>query len=67
MVLSDSLHHADLYEALLAGEQELGRPVNPTLLTPAQWRGKRAQTDSFAARIASAAHLYVIGSEHDLA
>lgn len=67
MVLSDSLRHADLYEVLLVAEQELGRPVNPTLITPAQWRAKRTQTDSFAARIASAAHLYVIGSADDVA
>ena len=66
MVLSDSLHHDRLYEALALAERELGRPVNPTLLTRAAWRSKRKTSDSFAARIADSPHLLVLGSEGDL-
>jgi len=66
MVLSDSLRHADLYDALAHAESDLGRTISPTLLTPAEWRSKRSVRNSFAARIADAPHIVVFGSEDDL-
>ncbi len=67
LVLSDSLHHDRLYEALASAERELGQPVNPTLLTRAGWRSRRKAPDSFASRIAVSPHLLVLGTEDDLA
>lgn len=67
MVLSGLLHHPDLYEALQGAERELGRVINPTLLTLAEWRAKRARGGSFAARVAAAPHLFVIGCADDIA
>jgi predicted nucleotidyltransferase len=67
MVLSDSLRYADLFEALQAAEATLGRTINPTVMTVAQWRAKRARTDSFAARVASQSRVFVIGSDDELA
>jgi predicted nucleotidyltransferase len=67
LVLSDSVRHDDVYAALAPAEQELGRSVNPTLLSPESWRGKRAVPDSFASRVAQSPHLVVLGSEDDLA
>ncbi len=66
MVVSDSLRHADLYEALQTAEPALARSVNPTLLAPREWRAKRAVADSFVARVASKPRLFVIGSDDDL-
>jgi hypothetical protein len=66
MVVSDSLRHADLFEALQKAEVGLGRTINPTLMTAAQWRAKRARADSFAARVAAGPRVFVIGSEDDL-
>ena len=66
MVVSDSLRYADLFEALQAAERVLGRTVNPTVLTAAQWRSKRARADSFAARVAAQPRVFVIGSDDDL-
>lgn len=66
MVLSESLRYADLFEALQAAEAELGRIVNPTVMTPGQWRAKRARAGSFASRVASQPRIFVIGSEDDL-
>lgn len=65
-VLSDSVRHEDLYKALGPAERHLGREINPTLITTAEWRSKRATPDSFAARIADSQHLLVLGSEDDL-
>ena len=66
LVLSDSLHHDRVYEALAPAERELGRPVNPTLLTRAAWRSRRKATDSFASRVAVSPRLLVLGSENEL-
>ena len=67
MVLTDSLHHAEVYEALQGAERELGRVVNCTLLTLDEWRAKRARKGSFAARVAAAPQLFVLGSPDDIA
>ena len=67
MVISDSLRYADLFETLQPAEAALGRTVNPTVMTLAQWRTKRARQDSFAARVASQSRVFVIGSDDDLA
>ena len=66
MVISDSLRYSDLFEALQAAEAVLGRTVNPTVMTVAQWRAKRARADSFVARIAGQSRVFVIGSDDDL-
>ena len=66
LVISDTLTYADVFEALQAAEAEVGRPVNPTVMTPAQWRAKRARSGSFAARIADQPRMFVIGSDDDL-
>ncbi len=66
MVISDLLHYPDLFEALQQAEALLARPVNPTIVSLADWRAKVAQDDSFAARIASQRKLFVIGSDDDL-
>jgi predicted nucleotidyltransferase len=66
MVISDSLRYADLFEALQEAEAVLGRTINPTVMTVAQWRAKRARADSFAARVAVQARVFLIGSDDDL-
>ncbi|MEP7011539.1 MAG: winged helix-turn-helix domain-containing protein [Acidobacteriota bacterium] len=67
LVLSDDLEYADVFAALEPTEAHLSRPVHPTVMTRAEWRGKRARNDSFVARIASQLKLFVIGGENDLA
>ncbi len=63
MVLSDTLSYADVFEVLQSAEAVIGRAVNPTVMTPAQWRTKRNRGDSFAARVAAQPKLLLIGSE----
>jgi predicted nucleotidyltransferase len=67
MVISDRLSYQDLFEALQPAEAMLARAINPNLMSFAEWRTKRAQRDSFAARIAAQPRLFVIGSDDDLA
>ena len=66
MVIAKRLDYPVLYDALQSAEVQLARPINPTLLTPAEWRRKRGQADSFASRIASLPRLFLIGSENEL-
>lgn len=66
MVISRKLEYAKLYEALQKAEAALGRTINPNLMTPQEWRRKRAENDSFAARVAAQAKIFVIGSEDEL-
>jgi predicted nucleotidyltransferase len=66
MVISDSLSYADLFEGLQSAEVALGRKVNPTVMTLAQWRTKRARGDSFVARVAVQPRILVIGSGDEL-
>jgi predicted nucleotidyltransferase len=67
MVISDRLGYQDLFEVLQPAEQVLARPVNPNVMSLAEWRSKRAKKDSFASRIAAQPRLFVIGSDVDLA
>jgi len=63
LVVTDALAYADIYSALETAERSLGRTINPTVFTRAEWRRKRARNDSFAARISSQRKLFVIGSD----
>lgn len=67
MVIGDGLDYAALFAVLPGVESRLARPINPNLMSRAEWRRKRGESDSFAARIASQPKLFVIGSEDDLA
>lgn len=66
MVLAEALDYPRLYAALQPAEAALARTLSPSLMTPDEWRRKRAQDDSFAARISAQPRLFVIGSDDDL-
>jgi len=67
LVLSDDLAYADVFTAVEKAEALLGRPINPTVLSRAEWRRKRRARDSFASRIESQPKLLVIGDDDALA
>lgn len=66
MVIADDLDYATLTAVLAAAEERLARPVSPNLMTRAEWRRKRAEAGSFAARIAAQPKVFVIGTDDDL-
>jgi len=63
MVIADKLGYSALYAALQEAEAALARTVNPNLMSRAEWKRKRAESGSFAARIAEQPRLFVVGSE----
>lgn len=66
MVITDDLDYAALYAALTGAEAVLSRPINPIVMSAADWRLSRTQKDGFVARIADQPKVFVIGSEHAL-
>ena len=41
MVVAHALDYATLFGALQSAEQALDRPVNPSIISPADWARKR--------------------------
>ena len=67
LVVSERLGYQELFTALQSAEASLARSVNPNVMTPREWRARRQEKGSFAARIAAQPRLCVIGSDDDLA
>lgn len=67
LIVSDKLTYPEAYLALQETEHILARSINPTVMTRAEWKRKRAAKDSFARRIAGQPKLFVIGDEDALA
>jgi predicted nucleotidyltransferase len=66
MLISEGLSYADVFEALQVAEARLGRSVNPSLYTPAEWAAKLQSGNGFAARVAERRKLFLLGTEQDL-
>ncbi len=67
LVLSDSVDYADVFGALQSAETKLGRTVNPTVYTPANWRRKRNEGNAFVVKVGRQPKVFLIGTEEDLA
>ncbi len=66
LVISDNVDYPDVFEALQSAEAKLGRTVNPTVYTPANWRKKRKEGNAFVTKIAAQPKVFLIGGEDDL-
>jgi predicted nucleotidyltransferase len=66
LVISDSLAFADLMSVLTDAEQSLGRPINPSIYTIEQIKGKLEQKNAFLTRLMEQPKLWVKGSEDDI-
>ena len=66
LVLSDSVDYADVFAALQAAEAKLGRTVNPTVYTPADWRRKRKAGNAFVVKVGKQPKVFLIGTEQAL-
>jgi len=66
MVISDALTYGDVFGLLEPLTTILGRPVNPTIHSRADWRKRMARDDAFAQRVMAQPKLWVIGDESGL-
>lgn len=61
MLIGDNLSYGDVVELLLPVEERLGRSINPTLYTPADWLSKTAARNSFVTRVSAQDMINLIG------
>ena len=66
LVISDSVDHAEAFAALQPAEARLARRVNPTVYSPADWRKKRKEGNSFVVKVSAQPKVFLIGSEDAL-
>ena len=66
MLVSDDLAYSDLYAALEAASQRLGRTVNPTIYTSKELTKRVKSKEAFATRVLGQPKLWLIGGEADL-
>ena len=65
MLVGKNLSLAKVLELLLPVEQQLGRKINPTCYTPAEFARRRAEADSFVNRVLAQPVLPLIGALHE--
>jgi predicted nucleotidyltransferase len=66
LISEDDLAYADLYAALEAVSNRLGRTVNPTIYTPQQLAQRVKRKDAFATRVLAQPKIWLIGGEDAL-
>jgi predicted nucleotidyltransferase len=66
MVVSDSLSYGDVFSALDKVSRTLGRHVNPTVYSVAEFSKRAKNKTAFIARVLEGPKVWVIGTENDL-
>ena len=61
-----NLSYADVFGALEAASATLGRTVNPTLYTPAEFNKRLTNNNAFVARVLQQPKIWLIGNEEQL-
>ncbi|MFW9267207.1 nucleotidyltransferase domain-containing protein [Pseudomonas sp. NR3] len=61
MLIGENLHYSEVMERLMPLEEQLGRPLNPTLYTPQDWAAKFAAGNSFVVRVAQQDKIDLLG------
>jgi predicted nucleotidyltransferase len=66
MIIGQQPTYSEVYTALQKAEKTLLRPVNPTLMTPVEWKQKVADETSFVRNVLDQPKLFVFGTENEL-
>ena len=66
MVISDQLSYSEIYEILSEAERMIGRKINPTLYSPAEFQAKLADNNSFLKRVLEQPTMTVLEKRDDL-
>lgn len=61
MLVGENLLLSQILELLMPLESQLGRKINPTLYTPAEFESRRAEPDSFVSRVFAQPVVQLIG------
>lgn len=63
LIVSPSLRYGEVFGALEAASQTLGRTVNPTIYTPEEFERRAAQDNAFVTRVMQLPKIWLIGEE----
>jgi predicted nucleotidyltransferase len=66
MVVSDNLSYGDVFGALDKVSRNLGRNVNPTVYSAAEFSKRAKNENAFITRVLDGPKVWVIGTENDL-
>ena len=66
LVVSDDLSHAQLFEALEEATGQLGRTVNPTVYSRAEFNQRQRGENAFITRVVEQPKLWVLGNANAL-
>ena len=66
MVVGDRLSYSALFEHLAPVEQQLGRKINPTLYTAAEFQARRLSDNHFLRRVLEQTPIELRGALHDI-
>jgi predicted nucleotidyltransferase len=66
MIISDSLTYGEVFGVLERVTKTLGRPVNPTVYTAAEFSKRSRQESAFVTRVLEQPKVWIIGGEDDL-
>jgi len=66
MIVSSTLGYGEVFGALEGATASLGRKVNPTLYSPADWARRLAGDNAFVTRVWQQPKIWLIGSEAQL-
>lgn len=67
MIVADELMLEELFAALGPAESRLGRKINPTLYTPAEFRRRRTAGNAFLTKVLSGEKILLMGGEDAIA
>jgi predicted nucleotidyltransferase len=63
MLIGEGISYSEIMERMIPLEELLGRTINPTLYTPADWQAKLTAGNSFVTRVAEQEKIDVIGRD----
>lgn len=66
LIVSDDIAYGDLFNALATAEESLGRKVNPTLYSAAEFERKVRDDNHFVTRVLAQPKIFLKGTEDDL-
>jgi hypothetical protein len=66
MIVSDSLSYGEVFGVLERSAKRLGRPINPTVYTTAEFARRSQQENAFLTSVLEQPKVWIIGSDNDL-
>jgi predicted nucleotidyltransferase len=66
MLIGDNLNYADCFKILNNAEEQLGRKINPTIYTPADWKLKINKGNNFVHQVIKQPKIFLMGKPEQL-